>query len=209
MATLLALPSSAGIVLPDEPLTTGARIPPNVLFVLDDSGSMGNDYMPDSIPVVTGLNIASQTYVRNVIYYDPNKEYLPWVDSTGAVMTGGTNYNAAYSHNDLVPPFNSKTINLYGSAKDFYIPKNPANPATFSNVVNYWRYQILTNGVVQRSEWNASAIVPCGTRLSDCGHSGCVRIVQYHFQHLYSARKYRFVHGHSDWCYQREPFHAG
>jgi type IV pilus assembly protein PilY1 len=40
LATLLALPVSAGITIPDQPLTTGNRVAPNILFILDNSGSM-------------------------------------------------------------------------------------------------------------------------------------------------------------------------
>lgn len=165
MATMLALPSSAGIVLPDEPLVTGARIPPNVLFVLDNSGSMRDTFMPDTIANVAGINIKNETYVRNVIYYDPNKSYLPWLDSTGAVMTGGTGYNAAYSDLARVAPFATGTVNLYDTTKTYYVPKDPANTASFGDVLNYWRYQILTNGAVERSEWDgtrATALVPTG-----------------------------------------------
>lgn len=165
MATLLALPSSAGIVLPDEPLTTGARIPPNVLFVLDNSGSMADTFMPDSIPAVTGIDIKNLTFVRNVIYYDPRKTYLPWVDSTGATMTGGTAYNAAYSDISRVAPFATGTTDLSVSTQTYYVPKDLANTASFSNVVNYYRYQILTGGSVERSEWDgtrAAALVPTG-----------------------------------------------
>ena len=39
VATLLALPVNA-ITIPDEPLSTGIRVAPNILFILDDSGSM-------------------------------------------------------------------------------------------------------------------------------------------------------------------------
>ena len=43
LATLLALPVQAGITSPTDPLTTGSRVPPNILFILDDSGSMAPD----------------------------------------------------------------------------------------------------------------------------------------------------------------------
>lgn len=172
MATMLALPSSAGIVLPDEPLITGARIPPNVLFVLDNSGSMGEFTMPDTIANVTGVNIKEQTYVRNVIYYDPHKTYLPWLDSTGTVMTGGTGYNSAYSNADLVAPFSTTTTNLYGATQTYYVPKNPADSASFGNVVNYWRYQILTTGAVQRSEWGGGATQQIPTGFPEAGMTG-------------------------------------
>lgn len=40
LATLLSLPANAGITLPTDPLTTASRVPPNIMFILDDSGSM-------------------------------------------------------------------------------------------------------------------------------------------------------------------------
>lgn len=45
-ATVLAAPTS----LADEPLATGLTgVPPNVMFILDDSGSMASDYTPDYV----------------------------------------------------------------------------------------------------------------------------------------------------------------
>ena len=60
LATLLALPAAANVDIPNDPLTTGSRVPPNILFVLDDSGSMAWAYMynPD-INSITGGNINS------------------------------------------------------------------------------------------------------------------------------------------------------
>lgn len=158
-ATMLAFPSAANITIPDQPLTLGARIPPNILFILDNSGSMGWDYLPDSVPAITTHNIASQAYTRNVIYYNPHVDYEPWVDSTGATMTGGTSYDAAYSHNDLVAPFSTATIDLSSQLRTFYVPRYPTNPATFGDVSGYYRYQIYTDGTIERSEWDGGAIV--------------------------------------------------
>lgn len=160
LATMMALPGAASITIPDQPLTLGARIPPNILFILDNSGSMGWDYMPDSVPNVATYNIRNQTYARNTIYYNPFVTYQPWVDPTGATMTGGTDYTAAYSHNDLVPPFDSNTVNLSNQVQTYYVPKNPADPATFGDIEGYYRYQILTNGDVERSEWDATNPAP-------------------------------------------------
>ena len=160
LATLLALPGAASVTIPDQPLTLGARIPPNILFILDNSGSMGWDYMPDSVPNVATYNIRNLTYARNTIYYNPHETYQPWLDSTGATMTGGTSYNAVYSHNDLVPPFNTATIDLASEVRTFYVPKDPSAPGTFGDVSGYYRYQILTDGRVQRSEWDALNTAP-------------------------------------------------
>lgn len=156
LATLLALPVNAAITVPTEPLTTGARVPPNVLFVLDNSGSMSDATLPDNIPNVATINIKNQTFVRNKIYYNPYKVYLPWVDSTGATMNGGRNYNDAYSGTDRIPPFDNSTTNLQTSTQSYYVPKDPVDTAAHGNVSGYYRYQILTSGAVQRSEWDAS-----------------------------------------------------
>ena len=155
---LLAGQASAGIVLPTEPLTTSARIPPNVLYILDDSGSMGNDYMPDVIsemrlPVTsgTGTNIARQTYIKNWIYYNPATTYQPWVDSSGVEMTGGLSYSSVYTNNDLL----TGSKDLSDSDQSFYVPKDASrtDDAYLSDAANYYRYQIRTDGRVIRSEW--------------------------------------------------------
>ena len=40
LATLMALPVNAAIIIPGDPLASGVRVAPNILFILDDSGSM-------------------------------------------------------------------------------------------------------------------------------------------------------------------------
>jgi type IV pilus assembly protein PilY1 len=160
LATLMALPASAGIAVPTEPLTTTARVPPNILFILDDSGSMQNDYMPDALP--TANNFQKQfAYTRNSIWYNPAVEYRPWVDSTGAEMTGGISYNAVYTSKDLA---SGNTIDLGAGTTQgnnpanwtFYVPKDTSNitEAYLREGINYYRYQILTTSLeIYRSEW--------------------------------------------------------
>lgn len=74
-----------------NPLTTSApnQVKPNLLFILDDSGSMGRDYMPDD------ANFASTKYGRNAaqcngLAYNPSNTYRVPVDSTGANYPNGT-----------------------------------------------------------------------------------------------------------------------
>ena len=60
LATILALPVHAGITIPDEPLTTANRVAPNILFILDDSGSMAWRYMYNQqITEISGGDIDS------------------------------------------------------------------------------------------------------------------------------------------------------
>lgn len=150
LATMLALPASAGITLPSDPLQSSGRIAPNILFILDDSGSMSEDNMPDAVPAVAPTDFRNNTYARNSIFYNPASTYLPWVDSAGALMTGGTSYGAAYTD----ASFLTGSINLLGSTQSFYVPKDLSNTtnAYLGNSDNYYRYQIHTDGAIYRSE---------------------------------------------------------
>ncbi len=152
--TMLAFPASAGIVVPGYPLQSGGRIAPNVLFILDDSGSMESTSMPDSVPQATDSggrnNISNNVYTRNSIYYNPATNYQPWVDASGAPMTGGMDYGSVYSNtHDLTSP-----INLYDYTLTFYVPKDLSEKSEsyLSNSANYYRYQIMGDGVIIRSE---------------------------------------------------------
>lgn len=179
--TLLAGPVNAGITLPTDPLTTGVRVAPNVLFILDNSGSMKYTTLPDSVPATTGPNVATSAYTRNAIYYNPSITYQPWTLADGSLMTGGTSYSSAYSDEVFVPytgtgpggtgtiTTNSGTTNLQNDVQTFYVPKcvnladgdatscldsNTAAGETYYAVgANYYRYQILTNGAIYRSEY--------------------------------------------------------
>lgn len=124
LATVLALPVNAAIVIPDDPLTTGTRVAPNILFILDDSGSMAwanmnnqdiseitgpNSFKskPDANGVSDGTDVTPwtydnaqmymQNYATNSLYYNPSTVYQPWVGADGNRLSGGTSYTAAYS----------------------------------------------------------------------------------------------------------------
>ena len=172
MATLLALPAGAGINLPREPLQSSGRVAPNILYVLDDSGSMSFDAMPaDSISGWQG-----RTYVHNTVYYNPARTYQPWTKADGTLMTGGTSYTAVYGDFNLA---SGNTIDLSnagscrnynqndstnnsaentqvcGGVQTFYVPKNTGNTdaAYLADQANYYRYQIFTDGVIVRSDY--------------------------------------------------------
>ena len=86
---------------------TSTDVKPNVLFILDDSGSMSWDYMPDWANSSSDWKFRNASY--NGIYYNPAVTYTPpiAVDSTGATntttfpsmtgtstATGGNNWSA-------------------------------------------------------------------------------------------------------------------
>lgn len=190
-ATLLALPVNAGITLPTDPLTTASRVPPNVLFILDDSGSMAFDYMPDSVPGTSNVSeVARRTYTRNTVFYNPNLTYEPWTTAGGAEMTGGTTWGSVYGSYNFA---SGTTINLgdsgscaqydyngngvdgntndtwvCGGVQTFYTPQDMTNTgATYlADGRNYYRYQITSASQVMRAEWgnvaNQNNVTPGG-----------------------------------------------
>ena len=93
LATLLALPAHAGIIVPNDPLQSTGRVPPNIMFILDNSTSMSSsdgwqmdnpdvssitggsiqsiDIRPDNDTSDTYTGIKYNTYVGNTVYYNP------------------------------------------------------------------------------------------------------------------------------------------
>ena len=106
-ANLAAQPAFAQVAISQLPLSSagGSNIVPNVLFTLDNSGSMSSDYIPDYVnpaasfmpgnPCMTdsgGSNLcvvgdppysAGGQFAMNGVAYDPNFSYLPGIDSNG------------------------------------------------------------------------------------------------------------------------------
>lgn len=61
--------AQAAVTIDQSPLILQKPIPPNLVLMLDDSGSMAWDYMPDT---ASGINSAT-----NGTYYNPNIKYIP------------------------------------------------------------------------------------------------------------------------------------
>lgn len=90
LSTALSTAWAADIA--DTPLgtmTDGTAVRSNVMFILDDSGSMGWDHLPDSADY---NNVCHGVAAENRIFYDPTKTYLP------PVRPDGTSYpNASFT----------------------------------------------------------------------------------------------------------------
>jgi len=169
-----ALPDS----FPQYPLQTGfaGTVPPNIMLIMDDSGSMAWPTMPfnDYSGLINyGSNISRmryspnpdrnkdtpyyRSYINNVIYYNPGVTYKPWRNSSPPPSE------------DRLPQANFKQVsdhvyNLTGSVDlrnkphaYFYVPKPGINnPGIGRN--NYYKYRIANfsgsgsyeGGIVQR-----------------------------------------------------------
>lgn len=180
--SLLTSAVYAAEIIPNEPLQSSTSIAPNILFILDDSGSMESTFMPspeatgDNAPTTNAPDIGQQTYARNGIYYNPATEYDPWKTGVGTAELTDTLYGAVHSSGLLA---SGGPISLATSIRTYYVPKdltkNPTNTSAsnityFKDPVNYWRYQILTNGTIWRSErQNFSAPAPVALNLGVTG----------------------------------------
>ncbi|MBZ9612535.1 pilus assembly protein [Rheinheimera maricola] len=110
-ALLGAATAHAAIEISDTPLQTGSSVPPNIMFIIDDSGSMHFELLPDEIiksdsryifPRADGVygssdynnyvptvesgeayNAFARSAQNNKSYYDPSVTYKPWVSASG------------------------------------------------------------------------------------------------------------------------------
>ena len=170
VATLMALPLNAAVVIPGDPLASGVRVAPNILFILDDSGSMDSDFMPDNVPATSTPDVSDFAYTRNSLSYNPAVTYGAWFDADGNRLSGGTSYNSAYSSARTVNYTGvldngttgvittSPTINLAGQTRTFYVPNDPAitTAAYLGDGKNYTRYQITADGKIYKSAWKTT-----------------------------------------------------
>lgn len=151
-----SLPVWAEVEIDQVPLSVAKPLQPNIWFILDDSGSMAYNYMPD------GLNtngITRTVYTRNTIFYNPAIDYVPWYNPDGTPMADASPTAASNNNNSLGTP-----INLQNSAQCFHVPKTPTVNHTVNS--NLWRWRLNTNGTAQRCDANAT----CGN------NTGCTTV---------------------------------
>lgn len=138
LSTCLALPVSAATSFPDYPLQTGvASVPPNILFILDDSTSMSWEYMPDE---ANSGEFRLRNIAFNKIAYDPSRVYEPWVDAEGNHVAGGRDFSGGVFKDDYVLGDNRSGL-LGDLPQVFYVPKSSALSGSTSPR-NYYKYSI-------------------------------------------------------------------
>lgn len=174
---LLGLPLASGAQsFPPYPLQTGAtQVPPNILFILDDSGSMGSLRMPVDTYDELGDSPELRASNRNTVYYNPSVEYKPWMQADGSRMTEGTSFTAVFSDYDLAA---GTRIDLTDSTscgshiqngslrqvcgwprQSTYYVLRSGRSTTSNNNADYFRYQIrrISGDLkVVRSEWTTA-----------------------------------------------------
>ncbi|HXH71464.1 MAG TPA: hypothetical protein VNI58_01445, partial [Mariprofundaceae bacterium] len=123
LAAVLALPAASqanNLNISQTPLSIGGLTEPDVMFTIDDSGSMGWEAMPDAIANIRNTSFPSSnswtnsnTYSRyydptsssvtqirspniNTIFYNPAIRYYPWSNSNGSLMANADPTCAQY-----------------------------------------------------------------------------------------------------------------
>lgn len=113
MGLALATPVQANVNISNVPLFLTATVDPNIMFILDDSGSMQWEAMPDSLiytyylfPRPAGLygssvydsrilgffdtdiaNVHVRSAHNNTVFYNPAIDYEPWSNPDGSLYT--------------------------------------------------------------------------------------------------------------------------
>lgn len=106
--------------LATAPLETSgaASVKPNIFFILDDSGSMNWDFMPDwANDSVSGCTGSCLTSLRrnsgfNATYYNPTITYAPPLNYDG---TSRQSMNATYTSNWTKVPYDAYGIQIQGA----------------------------------------------------------------------------------------------
>lgn len=162
LALLLALPLGihAGVDIDQMPLTVGKPLEPNLWFILDDSGSMGYNYMPDGL---SSNGITRTAYVRNTIYYNPAVTYTPWMNADGTSMPDAVRTSVSNNDSSL-----ESLIDLTTAARCFHVPKSSTIDHTLDSNLNRWR---LDSGGATASLCAANTDCSVGTssgKKADC-----------------------------------------
>ena len=181
LATLLALPVQAALTLPQVPPKSGNGVAPNIVIILDDSGSMsmnGGVLMP-----VADFNISGSGYVaqsdggdnvygedqdgvnisgddgdrerdiRDFAYTSNSLYYNPAVTYLPwRIATGGLMASTPYdSAFQDLDLASGARVNLGQKNRAFHVPKGGTVDKTLA--VNYYRYQFKSDGTADRCEW--------------------------------------------------------
>lgn len=128
----------AAVDISDTPLIVGNAVAPDIMFLLDDSGSMQWEVMPDEnlhysyylfpppsslygasmyssqVPTFDDNNIHnffSRSPTNNGVFYNPQTTYVPWIRSSGASFGNASPAAAPYNPADTT----RGTLNLTAS----------------------------------------------------------------------------------------------
>jgi type IV pilus assembly protein PilY1 len=153
MLGILANAQAASTSIAPAPLITSPStiVLPNVFLMMDDSGSMSWDFMPDDVSNFSGRYGYASSQC-NGVYYNPNITYTPPVkadgtplNATGTNLTGDSSFTAAWTNGYST---GSGTVNLSTS---FSVSGFSAQPAF------YYKYTGTQTTAAQKDYYTTSS----------------------------------------------------
>ena len=126
----------AAVSVDQSPLILQKPLAPNIVLMLDDSGSMGWNYMPDQGYLLNPTGTEGNGYPRaedyraynvNGIYYNPTITYAPAVDATGNAYPKST-FPDGYT--DPFSSTNTTNITTHNSTYPYGIELSSISPTT-------------------------------------------------------------------------------
>lgn len=135
------LANSATLDLSNVPLISSAttvEVRPNVLFILDNSGSMDRGYMPDDVSNFSG-DYGYKSSQCNGVAYDPTITYLPPIKANKSEAYDNSNFTAAWDDGFAT----GSTTNLNNSY--YYLYTGSVTDKDFSNTGSTFYTQCNTS----------------------------------------------------------------
>lgn len=138
VATLLpVLPAVAAVTVDQQPLIIKQPLPPNIVLMLDDSGSMSWDFMPD-ICYLNGVDCSQGTInndamidsSNNGVYYNPTITYTPPVKADGTAYPNAVSLVSAWLDGFNQAAGSVDLTNYNGSSDTGYVNYSAATTKT-------------------------------------------------------------------------------
>ena len=112
--------------------TTSAQAKPNIMLLMDTSGSMGWGHMPDDVETATGTgSVGYKAAQCNVLYYNRNQTYQVPKKPDGSLFPTPSFSNARYAgYGDYYVTPDTSTVNLGGNFVPYETSTLRVPPAT-------------------------------------------------------------------------------
>ncbi|MDA3877025.1 MAG: hypothetical protein PF483_08040, partial [Halothiobacillus sp.] len=128
----------AAVSIDQSPLFIQIPFAPNIVLMLDDSGSMGWDFMPDINYINNNNNNdALIDASNNYVYYDPKRTYTPPIKADGTSYPNATGLTSAWL-NGFNTAQGSVDLTNYNGNQDTgwvnYSAPGPTKTTTYNNV---------------------------------------------------------------------------
>lgn len=128
-------------------------VKPNILFTLDDSGSMGWSHMPDSIDTWTG-KVGYKNHLCNSIYYNPAVTYVPPKNADGTSFANASFTAARYDGFDST----SATANLSTNFIAYDNTTSWGNGTDTAQAAYYYRWNGAAAPTSTQCQLNSSSV---------------------------------------------------